>query len=215
MAFSDNDMVNGYTRAELFDLSNDNLRLVMDRGFVKGPLGMPVDPAEMRTQAEHMKWEAAQMAMSPSPAAPSQAANPYAPTAWASDGPSEYDFQVPSGQLCRIRKIEAEMLIEAGILGQVTRLTGVVQQGIDEAEGRKVQRVGEILQKDPAKSKEIIGVVNSLVCVVVLQPPLAVPNAEGEVPAGHINVNRVNLMDRMAIMEEAMTGVVKLDSFRS
>lgn len=224
MAFSGNDMINGYTRDELFQLTNNDLRNVTERGWQKGPQGTPVSPEEfsraaqgafgLDTKAAFRETMAAEAEFSLNPPAPTpKPSSQYAATTWG--GNDEYDFRTPSGQLCLIRKIDTERLVEAGILSKVTRLSGLVQQGIDTSEGKPpVKGVSAILD-EPEKAREVIEVINALVVSLVVQPQLYVPVEGKPAPAGAINVNKVQLGDRIAIMEEAMGGVTKLDAFRN
>jgi hypothetical protein len=223
MAFSDN--INGYTRDELFQLSNDDLRNVSERGWQRGPDGKPVSPEDFSRlakgafgiddKAAFQEIREAEAAYSLAPPAPPQASNdPYAATAWGT--PDEYDFVVPSGQRCLIRKIDTERLVASGILSKVTRLSGLVQKGIEQTQGKPPTPDSmAVILEDPAKAQEVIGVINTLVATVVVKPQLYIPVTGQAAPAGAVDINRVDLADRIAILEEAMRGVSKLDNFRN
>lgn len=151
----------------------------------------------------------------PSPAPPQTDGDPYQVTAW---GTNEYDFTAPSGQRCRMRNLDEQMLLEAGILEQVTRLPGLVQQGpVRQGQGKPpAPDVDmEALLKQPDKLADMMGVINTLVATVVVKPVVRVQvTDEAPLLPGQVLARSINLGDRMAIMERAMGGVMKLDAFR-
>jgi hypothetical protein len=137
-----------------------------------------------------------------------QSSDPYAIGSW---GESEFDFKVPSGQLCRMRKIQPEELVGAGIIDQLTRLPGLVQGEIDKAEGA---RPADVM---PSSSDigELLSVLNKLLPLVVIKPTV-LPNPEKGEPRvpGAVYVADIELADRIAIMERVTGGVQKFDAFR-
>lgn len=145
------------------------------------------------------------------PTVPAAPADPYAVTTW---GETEYDFKVPSGQTCRMRKLQPEEMIATGILDQMTKLPGIVQEQIDKAEGAPPVKVS-VESVDTNQITSLLEVLNKLIPLVVAIPQVW-PNPgeyETRVP-GRVYVGDIELADRIAIMERATGGVNKFDNFR-
>jgi hypothetical protein len=147
---------------------------------------------------------------------PQQSSTPvdrYVATSW---GELEYDFTTPSGQLCRLKKLDLTELAEAGILDKVTRLPGVVGGVIAKAEGQPPQpesHPGEMPSRETIAT--VVDVVNILVPLVVVAPRIEPLPAEGEERfPGRIYVDSIEIADRIAIMNRVLGTVARLDSFR-
>lgn len=138
-----------------------------------------------------------------------QPSDPYAPTAW---GSNEYDFTVPSGQLCRMRKLRPEELIKAGLLDKVSQLPAYAEELVQKAEGVQPQKQS---MPTAGELEQLVDILDKLLPLVVVRPKLWPAPAEDEprVP-GRVYVDDVELGDRIAIMERAMGGVAKYENFR-
>jgi hypothetical protein len=136
--------------------------------------------------------------------------NPYAVTSW---GSIEYDFTVPSGQTCRMRKLRPETMIGAGILDKITRLPGFAQEAIDKAEGARPAGVGTMPSTEDMR--QLLVVLAEIIPLVVVQPPVHPDPADGEErEPGVVYISDIELADRIAIMERATSGISKFDNFR-
>jgi hypothetical protein len=188
-----------YTTQELLEMTLEEHAAARANGFVKPELPASEAPGYQAMGAD---------TPTPSQGVPVQASNPYAATSW---GSNFYDFRVPSGQLCQMRKLQPEELAEKGILDKITRLPALAQEQIDQAEGKP-----PTLTKAEADAlPELLSVLSLLLPLVVVQPELWPEPAEGEERvAGRVYVRDVELADRIAIMERALEGVAKMDNFR-
>ena len=172
--------------------------------------------AELR-QRQSQGHEARQTDRGEQTIANSVPADPYAVTSWGSDG---YDFTTPSGQRCRLRNLPLEELAAQGILDRITRLPGLVDDLVQAAEGAPPTKVAESLK--PETIELLNEVVNKLVPIVVMKPEVwAIPDPADEDEdarerkAGRIYVDSIDFIDRVAIMNRAVGGLKKLDSFRN
>lgn len=147
-----------------------------------------------------------------SPAAPSQApADPYAPTAW---GQYDEELTVPSGQRCRVRKLDFADVMEAGLLDKLNTLQGVVDKHIKKGEGAPPTDPMKLL-KDKRTSQQFSSLIDDVVIMCVTQPPLTkAPGAYKDRKPGVVYVDTVGLMDKMEIFEHALGELNKLASFR-
>lgn len=135
----------------------------------------------------------------------------YAPTTW---GAGEYDFVVPSGQRCRLRKMQVEELAKRGILDKVTRLPGLTETVIQKAEGQPPEKVAEMPSAETIKT--VTDLVNELIPLVVIAPVISpIPAENEERTPGRIYVDSIDIEDRIAILNRAIGGLKNLDTFRN
>lgn len=142
-------------------------------------------------------------------------ASPYAVTGW---GSNLYDFEVPSGQLCQMKKLRPDELIGTGILDKLTRLPGLAEEQIQKAEGKPPVKEDETASEK--QIMELLPVINQLVCLVVVQPKVWPEPSEDQEDniarvEGRVYIGDVDLADQVAIMERVTSGVRKMDNFRA
>lgn len=145
-------------------------------------------------------------------------ANPYAPTAWGQ--PKERDFECPSGQLCRVRRVDIMDLMAGGILNDMDFLTSMVTsehipngQNAGRSSAKAVQGITGN-EENMIKFRHVMADV--LVRVVVAPMLLPVPQeGEGRLD-GAVYVDTVNMTDQIAIFNWAVTGkeATELTRFR-
>lgn len=122
------------------------------------------------------------------------------------------DFTCPSGQKCKLRPLQLENLMMEGILDQVTRLEGLAQVLINQAEGLPPEK-----QKMPSREEfaDLLGLINKIIPMAVAEPRVYPDDYTGPVPEGAIMVSDIDLMDRVAILNESLGGLKKMDNFRN
>lgn len=171
-------------------------------------------PEDLERLAREMRNSVAGEQVTPSnayvgPVASPVQTDPYAVTGW---GSSVYDFVVPSGQMCQLKRLRPEELIGTGLLDKLTRLPGLAEEQIQKAEG-KPPKGNENMSE--SEIMVMLPVINQLVCLVVKQPKvLPDPPEEQERIPGQVYVSDIDLFDRVAIMERVTGGVRKMDNFR-
>lgn len=141
----------------------------------------------------------------PQTPAASTAEDPYAPTAWSAE--IEEDFKCPSGQLCRVRKVDIVDLLGGGLLNKLDVFTAVANENTPDAKKEKAAKTAA----EALSSKEGVDnfrqVMNSVVRRVVVKPELWADPAPGEERVeGCIYVSSVSFNDRTAIFNWAVTG---------
>lgn len=141
----------------------------------------------------------------------------YAPTRW---GGEEYiDLEVPSGQLCQVRRPGVEGLLKAGILHDMDILTPLIVEHREVAEGKRKKEAADEslaeLAKDPAKVDSMMHLLDRVVCYAVVQPPLEMtPNDPTRRESGVVYADMVDLGDKMFILNYAVGGSKDLQRFR-
>lgn len=208
--------VGDYSEEEIRSMSTAELQRAQENGFKK-PQTTRLRPEEVRLVASPGADVQAQVA---SYAVPQSAQHqPDAPSdgnVWKRKKSGDQDFITPSGQKCRLRPLQLEKLMMAGILDQVTRLEGLAQALINQAEGLPPEK-----QHMPTREEfgQLLEMINAIVPMAVAEPQVYQDDAFKDDPDAQpedaIFVSDIDLMDRVAIMEKALTGLKKMDNFRN
>lgn len=143
------------------------------------------------------------------------------------------DLELPSGELCQVRRPGVQGLIKAGVLHSLDSLTSIVNaETIPNAKGLPKQSVKSILQ-DPEKFQAMMDQVDKIVVYVVVQPdvlPAIVTQSmvgekfslddvgrdltDEERDPEAIYVDYIDPQDKMFIMNFAVGGSRDLEKFR-
>lgn len=121
------------------------------------------------------------------------------------------DFVCPSGQTCKMVRLQPQTLLEKGLLDKITRLEGLANELVDGAEGQPPKATAIPNSEDLQMVLDTLGMVIPLVVV----EPKVYEDDDKDAPEGAIRVRDIDLEDRMAILEEAMKGLKALDRFRN
>jgi hypothetical protein len=141
---------------------------------------------------------------------PAEEPDRYSVTSW---GETEFDFRTPSGQLCRLKKLDLAELAAAGVLDRVSRLPGIAGALVAQSEGQPPAKEPEKIDADTIKT--VVDMTNVIVPMVVVAPKIEPLPEEGEERfKGLIYVDSIEITDRVAIMNRVLGGLAKLDSFR-
>lgn len=150
----------------------------------------------------------------PAPAALSQEQHdydPYAPTTW---GKYDEELTVSSGQRCRVRKLDFQDVLEAGMLDKMNTLQGVVDKNVKKAEGSPPMDPLKLL-KDKRTTGQFRDLINDVVVMVVTAPKLAKPPEDfAKRKPGVVYVDTVGLVDKMDIFTHAIGDLSALERFR-
>lgn len=144
----------------------------------------------------------------------------YAPNAWISGGVGGMeDLEVPSGQLCLVRRPGMEGLIKAGVLRNIDSLSALVgEKHIKKAKkgaaGDPKVNVDSIL-KDPKALENILRTVDKVITHCVVKPEIHMaPNDVTLRKPGVVYSDMVDINDKMFIFNFVMGGTRELESFR-
>jgi hypothetical protein len=86
-----------------------------------------------------------------------------------------HDLELPSGEICQVKRPGVQGLIKAGVLHSLDTLTSIVQtETIPRAEGKPVPKEKDIesIVNDPEKFSTMMETVDKIVLHVVTQPKL-------------------------------------------
>lgn len=142
--------------------------------------------------------------------------NKYAPTAWGSSavGGAE-DLEVPSGQLCLVRRPGVEGLMREGILNDLDSLTGIVEEKHIKRVSGKPQVNVSSLMNDQENLDNMLHVVDRVICHVVLKPEIQMtPNDPTRRVNGVIYADMIDMIDKMFIFQYVVGGTRGIESFR-
>lgn len=169
------------------------------------------DPASADRIQQAMVSEGIRDAFDPvRQAIPVPPADPYAPTAWGQ--PSEQDFKCPSGQLCRVRRVDMMDLLGGGLLNNLDFVTKIVQDehvpnatvGPKAIENKALSALSASGPKEMAEFKKAI---DGVVLRVVVKPSLWPIPPEGEARVeGCVYVDSIAFTDKVEIFNWAVSG---------
>lgn len=148
-----------------------------------------------------------------------------------------HDLELPSGEMCQVKRPGVQGLIKAGVLHSLDTLTSIVQtETIPKAEGKPVKSDIAAIVEDPEKFGTMMSVVDKIAMFVVTQPELVtnlrpvldeedkpvVKDGEPvleEIPLnereeGIVYIDYVDDNDKMFIMQYAVGGSADLTEFR-
>lgn len=144
----------------------------------------------------------------------------YALTSWG--GEYAEDLEVPSGQLCRVRRPGAQGLLEAGVLHSLDTLTAIVdQKHVKRVKGRgpnsqeNIEIDADGLAKDPESLINVLHLVDRVVTYCVLEPKVEMtPDDVTNRKQGVVYCDTIDLEDRMFIFNFAVGGTRSVERFR-
>ncbi len=151
---------------------------------------------------------------------PDENKNKYAVTSWAG---GTRDLEVPSGQMCLVRKSSVQALMAAGVIHDLDGLSKLVgTELVAPAEGKRPTKkalseedAAKSILADPKKFEDLMTLLDKVTCHVVLQPRIErTPNDVTRREDGHIYADMVDLEDKMAIFQYATGGIKELETFR-
>lgn len=119
---------------------------------VPPPTGVPVD-----LSGEHV---------APTFAPP---ANPYAPTGWRKKVRQEFDLELPSGQMCRIMRLERDDLLRMNLMEHLDTFTPMLMEGSLSDEERQAQMEATV-KENPAALQKMLGAVDKVVLACTVAP---------------------------------------------
>lgn len=143
----------------------------------------------------------------------------YAPDAWLAGGIGGMeDLQVPSGQLCLVRRPGLEGLIKAGVLQNIDSLSAIVGEKHIKKTGKGKADGGvnvNSVMKDPKALETIVYTVDKVVAHCVVKPEVHMaPNDVTLRRPGVVYTDMVDLQDKMFIFNYVVGGTRDLESFR-
>lgn len=150
------------------------------------------------------------------PKASSSPQEKYAATSWGSAaGEFATDLEVPSGQLCRVRRPGVQRLIEAGVISSMDSLSGLVQNVLlPGAEGKPQVDTKKVLE-NPQAIDSMLHVVDRVVCHTVIAPTVVMaPNDVTSRQDGVIYTDMIDLEDKLFIFQFVVGGTRDLEQFR-
>jgi hypothetical protein len=169
------------------------------------------DVAKSYAETRKLVGEAPEVVYRTSPPSPPQVRP--ATEVWGQD--TSFDFVCPSGAQCRMQRLSPERLLEEGVIDDVTRLPGLTQELIDKSEMKPPKAASEPVTTTE-EIKSLVRLLDIIVPMAVLEPKIYPrPDKDTERQQGRIYTDSIELVDRVAIMNKSMEGVVKLDAFRN
>lgn len=140
----------------------------------------------------------------------------YAPSVWGNKAEEGKDFTTPSGQLCRVRKLEMLDILELDIMDLMDTFTKqlVAEPGKEATEEATGMAFLDML-RDPQRRDKIIDAINNVVPRAVIAPVVEpLPEKQYRKVPGTLYVDDISLEDRFAIFGESFQGWGDVSKFR-
>lgn len=157
-------------------------------------------------------WAQQKAAAQPIPVPTPAPANPYAPTGWQRKRRAEFDVTLPSGQNCRIMRLEREDLFRMNLMGYLDTFTPMLMEDTISSEERG-KRVREKMNEDPGAIASMFMAIDEVVMASTISPRVTDDASKADYggPADWANpnfiatayVNDIEMEDRFAIFAAA------------
>jgi hypothetical protein len=95
--------------------------------------------------------------------------NPYAPTGWQRKHRTEFDITVPSGQLCRVMRIEREDLFRMNLMGYLDTFTPMLMEDTISSEERG-KRIRETMATKPDSIANMFMAIDEVCMAATIRP---------------------------------------------
>lgn len=154
--------------------------------------------------------------------------NKYEATAWG--GSNLTDLEVPSGQMCQVKRPNPRQLISLKILDSFDQLSKLVDNKVKRVKGKpqpsapKEVDVQAVFSRNPEKMVELLEICDKVTEFMVVQPKVRrpvkvidgkdVPLEEDERDEHVIYTDQIDEMDKMFIFQYSVGGGSDLASFR-
>lgn len=125
---------------------------------------------------------------------------------------TEYDWTAPSGQQARLRRLKPEQLVEAGLLNKLNSLSVTVDGIVRQSEGQPPQKA--LSTEDISTITGLLDLMQVLVPMIVVEPQVLPDPREEPREEGKLYVSDIDLVDRIALMNESVEALAKLNNFR-
>jgi hypothetical protein len=100
---------------------------------------------------------------------PPKPVNPYAPTGWQTKQRIEFDAELPSGQMCRLMRLERDDLFRLNLMDYLDTFTPMLMSDDMTPEERE-GKVKETMQKDPEALMKMLQAIDQVVMSATLKP---------------------------------------------
>lgn len=139
-------------------------------------------------------------------------ANPYIVTGWRARQHVEFDVTLPSGQICRVRRLERDDLIRMDIMQYLDTFTPMLLEDSMTDEERERMMTDEV-KKNPEALQKMLKAIDKVIMVACVKPQItedpALVNYGGEFDWGNPNfipvafLDDIDTFERMAIFGAA------------
>jgi hypothetical protein len=95
--------------------------------------------------------------------------NPYAPTGWRRKERVEFDVRLPSGQLCRVLRLEREDLFRLNLMSYLDTFTPMLMEDSISTEERN-KRMQDTMLKNPDSLANMFIAIDEVVMAATIKP---------------------------------------------
>ena len=99
---------------------------------------------------------------------PKPPANPYAPTGWQTKSRVEFDLTLPSGQLCRLMRLEREDLFRLNLMEYLDTFTPMLMGDMNDEE--RSLKMKEAMTENPEALMKMLQAIDKIVMAATIKP---------------------------------------------
>lgn len=151
----------------------------------------------------------------PTPTARPEPQDRFAPTTWGGGTSTGFEeLEVPSGQMCLVRRPGVQGLIKAGVLMNVDSLTSLIANKFMDG-GKITEETTRRLANDPEAVASMTRTIDLVVCHIVVKPQVHMtPDDVTNRQADRVYCDTIEMTDRVFLFNFAVGGVRDLERFR-
>lgn len=139
--------------------------------------------------------------------------NPYAPTGWKRKERIEFDIHLPSGQLCRILRLERDDLFRLNLMQYLDTFTPMLLDGVTMSEDEQKRRLEQTMKEKPNAMADMFMAIDEVIQAACIKPRITTDeklvdygkptdwNNPNFVPTAYLR--DIEMEDRMAIFAAA------------
>jgi len=106
-----------------------------------------------------------------------QSFNAYAPTGWRKRNRVEFDLEMPSGQMCRVMRLERDDLLRLNLMQYLDTFTPMLfESQLSDAE--RQQEMVSLVQSDPQALSKMLKAIDKVVLACTIKPQITEDSAK-------------------------------------
>lgn len=99
---------------------------------------------------------------------PKKPVNPYAPVGWQVKQRNEFDLELPSGQMCRLMRLERDDLFRLDLMQYLDTFAPMLMGQMSDEE--REEKMRETMQEDPESLMNMLRAIDKIVMAATIKP---------------------------------------------
>ena len=99
-------------------------------------------------------------------------ANPYAPVGWKKKQRVEFDLELPSGQRCKVARLERDDLLRLDLMQHLDTFTPLLLGDNDMSDDERQSKMTKMVQDDPVALNKMLKAIDKVVMACTIAPAI-------------------------------------------